>query len=262
MHLIYCDETGNTGTNLTDSAQPVFLLGALVVPEDTWRLVEKRVDEIVEAHFPAKDFPALELHGADLSNPRRPNPIRKASIATRLACRDACLMLAQEEKLQFIYRAIPKKRFHQWCQKTFGSGVAINPHIIAILLVARVVNQFLRSLPGSPNGILISDENKEVAKDVEKSLRALRLEPGLLNLSQIIEKGFFIESHKSRLLQLVDVCAYTARRKEEEKLNFKIREIDRSGIPLIEPLIHRGEESLQDILEWWAAAQKKGAAGE
>jgi hypothetical protein len=160
-----------------------------------------------------------------------------------------------------IYRAIPKKRFHQWCQKTFGSGVSINPHIIAFLLVARVANEFLRSLPGSPNGILISDENKEVAKDVEKSIRALRLEPGLLNLSQIIEKGFFIESHKSRLLQLADVCAYTARRKEEEKLGFKIRDLDRSGISLIEPLIHRGEESLQDLLEWWTSEQKKGRPG-
>lgn len=38
--------------------------------------------------------------------------------------------------------------------------------------------------------------------------------------------------------------------------------MDRSGIPLIEPLIHRGEESLQDILRWWADAQKEGAAGE
>lgn len=191
MYLIYCDESGNTGTNLTDSAQPLFLLGALVVPEESWRAVEKAIEAVVEKHFPGKEFADLELHGADLSNPRQPNPLRQVAIETRLACRDDCLRLAHEMKLQFIYRAIPKKRFHQWCQKTFGTGVTINPHIIAILLVARVVNQFLRSLPGSPNGILISDENKEVAKDVEKSLRALRLQPGLLNLSQIIEKGFF-----------------------------------------------------------------------
>jgi hypothetical protein len=232
-----------------------------VVPEEDWRTVEKAIDEIVEHYFPAKDFPKVELHGAELNNPRKSNPLWKVPIRARLACRDECLKLARKQNLRFIYRAIPKKRFHQWCQKTFGSGVSINPHIIAFHLVARVANEFLRSLPGSPNGILISDENKEVAKDVEKSIRALRLEPGLLNLSQIIEKGFFIESHKSRLLQLADVCAHTVRRKEEEKLGFKTRELDSSGILLIESLIHRGEESLQDLLEWWTSEQKKGRPG-
>jgi Protein of unknown function (DUF3800) len=261
MHLIYCDESGNTGTNLTDPAQPVFVLGALVVPEVDWRAVETGIEETVEAHFPIKDFPDLELHGADLSNPRKPNPLRDAPISARLACRDECLKLAQKHGLRLIYRSVPKKRFHQWCQKTFGAGISINPHVIAFLLVARVVNEFLRSAPGAPNGVLISDENKEVARDVETSIRALRLETGLLNLSQIIEKGFFIESHKSRLLQLADLCAYTARRREEDKLGLKIRELDRSGFPLIEPLIHRGEESLQDLLEWWTSEQKRGGRG-
>jgi hypothetical protein len=36
MHLIYLDESGQTGTNLRDTVQPVFVLGALVVPESCW----------------------------------------------------------------------------------------------------------------------------------------------------------------------------------------------------------------------------------
>jgi len=28
MHLIYLDESGNSGTNLTDPQQPIFVLGA------------------------------------------------------------------------------------------------------------------------------------------------------------------------------------------------------------------------------------------
>jgi hypothetical protein len=77
VHLIYCDESGNIGTNLTDPEQPVFVLGALVVPEEDWRTVEKAIDEIVEHHFPAKDFPKVELHGAELNNPRKSNPLCK-----------------------------------------------------------------------------------------------------------------------------------------------------------------------------------------
>ena len=262
MHLIYCDESGNTGTNLSDPNQPIFLLGALVVPENQWRPLETGLDEIIGNSFPSIASDDFELHGADLSNPRRPNPLRSVSIQERITCRDACFSLAQQHHLRFIYRAIPKKRFHRWCQDNFGSGVLINPHVIAFLLVTRVVNEYLKSLPNEPNGILISDENKEVARDVEKSVRALRLDPGYLALTQIIEKGFFIESHKSRLLQLADLFTYTARRKEEEKMAMRVRELDRSGINLIEPMIYRGEESLQDLLKWWSSEQKKGAAGD
>lgn len=37
MHLIYIDESGNTGKNLADPQQPVFVLGALVIPEGSWQ---------------------------------------------------------------------------------------------------------------------------------------------------------------------------------------------------------------------------------
>jgi hypothetical protein len=40
MHLIYLDESGQTGTNLRDTVQPVFVLGALIVPESVWLALE------------------------------------------------------------------------------------------------------------------------------------------------------------------------------------------------------------------------------
>ncbi len=45
MHLIYLDESGNTGGNLGDSEQPVFLLGALMVPEECWQDLERDLDD-------------------------------------------------------------------------------------------------------------------------------------------------------------------------------------------------------------------------
>ncbi len=40
---------------------------------------------------------------------------------------------------------------------------------------------------------------------------------GVLKLGQIVEKGCFIESEKSLVLQLCDLCVYTARQREEQK---------------------------------------------
>ena len=97
--------------------------------------------------------------------------------------------------------------------------------------------------------------------DIEKAIKVLRGIEGALKLGQIVEKGFFIESEKSLLLQLCDLCVYSARRKEEQKAGLRIKDIDEGGIPLVEPLIYRGNESLQDILSWLAAEQKKGRPG-
>jgi hypothetical protein len=77
-----------------------------------------------------------------------------------------------------------------------------------------------------------------------------------------LKKDFFIESRKSLLLQLCDVCAYGLRRMEEDKAGHKIKPIDKSIIPWVKPLIHRGAESMPDVLAWLVSQQKKGAARE
>jgi len=81
----------------------------------------------------------------------------------------------------------------------------------------------------------------------------LRGTEGTLRLSQVVEKGFFIDSAQSRPLQLCDVCALMARKKEERKAGIPGKSIDDSGIKLLDSLIIRRDESLQDILAWLAA---------
>lgn len=260
MHLVYLDESGQTGTNLNDKAQPLFVLGALVVPESSWLAVEKDLQAAIDKHFPPPRPDDFEIHATEISNPRKGN-FKQVSIPKRLAFRDEWFGIAKKHNLKLVYRAIVKRRFQEWSHATFGSGISINPHVVAFPLVARVVNDLLKASPGSPLGIFISDENKEVVKDVEKAIKVLRGIDGVLKLGQIIEKGFFIESEKSLLLQLCDLCVYTARRKEEAKAGMAVKSIDEGGIPLIEPLIHRGSESLQDVLAWLATEHKKGRPG-
>lgn len=260
MHLIYLDESGQTGTNLKDTAQPVFVLGALVVPEICWLALEKDLQAAIEKSFPPPRPDDFEVHATEISNPRKGH-FKAFSIAHRLAFRDEWFRIAQKHALKLVYRGISKKRFADWTQNTFGSGVAINPHVAAFPLVARVVDDLLKSLPDAPLGIFISDENREVVGDVEKAIRFFRGTAGDLRLGQIIEKGFFIESEKSLVLQLCDLCVYTARRREEKKLGLKVKAIDEAGIPLIEPLIHVGDERLRDVNAWLEQEQKKGRPG-
>jgi hypothetical protein len=188
MHLIYLDESGNTGKNLSDVHQPIFLLCALVVPESKWLDVEASLVAVIEQHFPVR-LDQFEVHANEIINPR--GFFRQFSIQQRLDFLQAWLAVAEKFNLKLIHRAIVKKRYAHWLLDTYGPGVVINPHNVAFVLISQVVNEFLRQSEGTPLGILIADENHEVMPDVEKLIRLLRGENGTLKLSQIIEKGFF-----------------------------------------------------------------------
>ena len=70
MYLIYFDESGNTGTNLRDTQQPIFVLCALAVPKDKWLQVEQDLHAGVEAIYPAPRPDNFEIHAAELMSPR------------------------------------------------------------------------------------------------------------------------------------------------------------------------------------------------
>ena len=246
MHLVYFDESGNSGNNLNDPDQPIFVLGALIVPEDSWQTVEADLEKELTAHFPALAMSGEEIHSGDLRGSR--GLFKGVDVPKRVALRDAWLKVAQNRGLKFVYRSIDKKRYQKWMHDTFGVGIAINPHVAAFPLVSMVVNRHL--VQQQARGMFISDENKEIARDVEKSIRQLRLAAGPLRLSQIIEKGFFIDSAKSRILQLCDMCVLHARKKEEVALGATAKPFDVEGIKLIEPLILRGNEQIWDVIAW------------
>lgn len=260
MILAYLDESGNAGNNLAHPQQPVFCLAALLVPENVWVSVEAELSNEIERFFPPPRPPEFEIHASELINPR--GFFRAFPIAHRLDFISAVLGIAHRHGLKVIHRAIVKLRYLRWLESTFGPGVVINPHLAAFPLVAHVVNDYLKALPDSPLGIFISDENREIMFDVEKAQRALRGTPGRLHLDLIIEKGFFIDSRKSVLLQLGDLCAYGCRVLEEDRAGFPVKEINRSVIEAIKPLLHRGKESLPDVLAWLESEQKRSGQGQ
>ena len=259
MHLIYLDESGNTGNNLQETQQPIFVLASLVVPEQKWLPLETELQAAVDRFFPAPRPDDFEIHANEIINPR--GFFRQFPVQQRLDFFQAWMAIANKHQLKVIYRAIAKKRYARWLLEEFGSGVMINPHIAAFSLVAHVLNDYLRSLPGTPLGMFISDENKEVVHDVEKSIRLLRVDQSTLRLSQIIEKGFFIASDQSLPLQLCDLCAFCLRRLEEQKAGLAVKPLDQNCIPWVKPLIHRGTEPLGDVLTWLKQHQKRSGQG-
>ncbi len=137
----------------------------------------------------------------------------------------------------------------------------VNPHLAAFPLVAQVVNNFLRSLGKNALGIFISGHNREVVGDLERFPKLLRATPGTLRLDRIIEEGFFIDSRKSLLLQLADLCTLHARKDEERKLGSPPKTIEDEGIDLLKILVHQGRRSLLEHPVAAADAKQKERRG-
>ena len=70
MHLIYLDESGNTGNNLQETQQPIFVLASLVVPEQKWLPLETELQAAVDRFFPAPRPDDFEIHANEIINPR------------------------------------------------------------------------------------------------------------------------------------------------------------------------------------------------
>ncbi len=259
VYLIYLDESGNSGLNFNDAQQPVFSLCAMIVAEERWQSLERDLKTVVQLQFPELcEASGFEIHGSDLR--RGTGPFAGIAVADRIKFRDAWMQTGEQHGVRLIRRSVHKKQYSEWCVREFGAGIRINPHVATFALVSRCIDNYLQTLQGPPLGILISDENKEVMDDVEKSIKTLRGRDGALRLGRIVEKGFFIDSSKSLPLQLCDLFTLSLRKSDERNFGFQAKSIDDSGIEIAERLCVVDSQNDLDVLAWIAEERKKEAA--
>lgn len=233
MHLIYLDESGNSGTNLLDPQQPIFVLGALPIPEEKWRDVVAEAGELKKS-LSEKIGRSFEIHAHEISSGR--GDFRAVGLKDRLEFINEALDLVIKFEIPFLYQTVKKKAYSKWLNKHYGAGTIINPHLAAFPFLAKSLNLYLEEQGPSHLGTLICDDNREVHPDIETSLSVLQQEIGEMRLDRLIEKGFFIDSRKSLPLQLADLCVYYARKAHERKLGLQPRPIDDEAIARIEKL--------------------------
>jgi hypothetical protein len=250
MNLVYIDESGNTGINLRDTQQPVFLLAAMVLPETKWFLMEQKFFEIAEKYLRKKLSYPFEIHAADLK--ARREIFKDIPLKECLSFRDEMIQLLLDNEIAIIYRRIIKTRFEAFCNENYGPGIKVDPYVMALPFVCIEVDHWLKRKSPNELGLFIFDETKENLEYVERSLRTLRLDAAsTLKTTNIVEKGFFVDSAKSYALQLIDLAAYYIRKFEESRLNLKVSELDRQAFGRIQRLVSKSMGSkTEEILEW------------
>lgn len=250
MYLIYLDESGNTGLNLKDRQQPIFVLGAIAIHKSDWFRLENAFNEITRQFFSPAELENFELHAIDLKSGR--NAFKNLTFQKQLEFRNSMIDLLVDNHIELIYQRIIKTKFASFCEKEYGKGIRVNPYIMALPFICMELESYLESKETDTLGMMIFDEQKENLNDVEKSLRTLRLDPdSLLQTNRIIEKGFFVDSSKSYALQLVDLVTYYIRKYEEHKLGIEVSPYDQQIFPKLKKLIwKKNKTNPSDIFEW------------
>ena len=249
MYLIYLDESGNSGLNLSDREQPIFCLCAMIVNEDQWHGLENGLKAVLDRRLPDwKKDPEFEVHASDLR--RGENSFKGRPVADRIAFRGEWMEVGVKHGIKLIHRIIHKIAFLHWQTKVFGNALRINPHIAAFALLARCVDNYLSGLPGLPLGMFISDENREVSGDVEASIQLLKVVDGSLRLNRIVEKGFFIDSQKSLPLQLCDLFTLSLRKRAERKGGMSPKSFDDVGIAFAEQHLFTDLQHDAEVIGW------------
>jgi len=255
MYLVYFDESGQTGKNLNDKEQPIIVLGALIVDSSKWLGFEAELEGILDKYFPDRpvDF---EVHAHELR--RGDNHFQKFPIDHRIKFRDEWMNRARFAGCHFTYRSITKAKYAKWLDSEFaGTGIYLDPHVVAFCLLAQVINQFIVDQGEDRLGIFIADERKEIIADIERLHKILRTDKSELQLTRIIEKGFFVDSKKSLMLQLTDLFCYSARKLEESELrNTPLKPIDASGVNGLQSINHEGEEAFENTMKWLIGLQE------
>jgi hypothetical protein len=125
MNLVYIDESGNTGLNLKDAQQPIFVLAGMVVPEPKWFLIERDFLAKVREYWPGTAPYSIEISAKNLKNRR--GAFREKSLEEQLSFRDEILDLLIRNDISIIYRRIIKEKFRVFCEEKYGAGYKSRP---------------------------------------------------------------------------------------------------------------------------------------
>jgi len=199
MYLLYADESGNTGIDLDNTNQPIFVLGAIFLEHKNWHKINDyfntRKVEIFEK------FKDIEIHTNEIFSPPKKSIFHVKNWHNNFEILDKLVDLIMELELEFNFVAIDKKKFKLDLQQKFGKFVKIDPYIFAF---TALYNNFSEDLEkNNEKGIIFLDEILEVPETLNKIYPELSAKN-----KTIIEQALFLKSKDTNFIQIADIFAF------------------------------------------------------
>lgn len=202
MHVLYVDESGRSG--LRDLDQPFHILGGLAFHDSEWKAIEQALAESVERLFPSPRPSDWEIHMAELFHGK--GYFKRTPRATRNAMVDAVLDLFDQHRMTLFMMVIDK------AAHVAKYAYPVPPARLAYEFMIERFDMYLAD-EADPVGMIVSDDQKgeeAIVRDAHESYR--QKGTSQMTVTRVIETPFFVPSHRSPMIQIVDVAAFWCNR--------------------------------------------------
>ncbi|MBP3063826.1 DUF3800 domain-containing protein [Pseudomonas chengduensis] len=223
MHFFYLDESGDTGKNLNDKEQPIFVLAGLSVADKKWNNTKEQLDEITSRYFEGNPPENFELHSHQLLSPKGEGPFTGHPIERRLALVTDLIDLIDDLGHQIHYYAIDKNKMAaEDCQfETIFDPKT--PYLLAFEYLITYMNWHVKeNLGQSARGMIVLDEKEEHHESIESIIHNRRYKvANNQKVKWIVEFSYPVDSRKNPMIQLSDLVALCIRRFLEIETGYK-----------------------------------------
>ncbi len=223
MHFFYLDESGDTGANLQDNQQPIFVLAGLSVADKKWNNTKEKLDQIISRYFDGNIPAGFEVHSHELLSPNGEGPFEGHNIDNRLNLVRELLALVNELGHYVHYFAIEKSSLtNANCQFNTVYN-SLHPYLLSFDYLITYINWHVKeNLGQSARGMIVMDEKPEHHESVEAIIHNRRFEvPNNQKVKWIVEFSYPVDSRKNPMIQLSDLVALCVRRFLEIEKNHK-----------------------------------------
>ena len=171
MHFYYIDETGCNGRDLSQTQQPLFLSGGIVVRDEGWNITHLKFENVIEKYFNNEVPQNFELHTHDLFSPNGSGPFLNHSRERRNNLIHELLDLITNRKHHFCYISIDKKKLDDYDVSRVRDREYLDlkvPYLIAYdYLISTYEKHTKEKLGKSARALVIIDEKDSLINEIE-----------------------------------------------------------------------------------------------
>jgi Protein of unknown function (DUF3800) len=149
MHFFYLDETGDTGTDLENAEQPIFVLGGVTVSDKSWRRATDAVQDIITDFFNRAVPDGFELHAHELVAHQGPFAEHSQEDCNALALALLDVVIDLKHRTHFV--AIDKRLLLEHADGEEHNIIDCKaPYLLAFNYLVSYLERFVREQCGNP----------------------------------------------------------------------------------------------------------------
>ena len=214
MHFFYIDESGDTGRNLSDPEQPIFVMGGVNLRDEGWNRTQQEFNQMLSDYFNGTIPDEFELHSYELLSPNGRGPFENHPMEDRTALAEAALNLIHDRSHGIHLISFDKGKI---TDIPCGVSLAFNPsrpYLLGFDYLTTCINWYVKERLGqSARGMIIIDEKQQHHSDIERIMHNRRYEGAQIHrVKWVVEFSYPIDSRKNPMVQLSDLVVFCSRR--------------------------------------------------